>query len=86
VTAHDPRHGARAARPEDGKQRQTPAIREPRDHASGRPTFVIELWASPQLREQNPGRPLSLREALDGGREPASRREPVPEPDLEIEP
>jgi hypothetical protein len=86
VTASDPRHGAQAARPEDGKQRQTPPIREPRDQASGRPAFVIELWASPQLREQDPGRPLSLLEALDAGREPASGREPVPEPDLEIEP
>jgi hypothetical protein len=86
VTASDPRHGTQAARPEDGKQRQTPAIREPQDQTSGRPTFVIELWASPQLREQNPGRPLSLREALDAGREPESGREPVPEPDLELEP
>jgi hypothetical protein len=86
VTASDPRHEAQAAPPEDGKQRQTTANREPQDQTSRRPTFVIELWANPQLREQNPGRPLSLREALDAGHEPSSHKEPVPEPDLEIEP
>jgi hypothetical protein len=86
VTASDPRHGAQAARPEDGKQPQTSAGREPQEQTSRWPAFVIELWANPQLREQNPGRPLSLREALGAGREPTSHKEPVPEQGLEIEP
>jgi hypothetical protein len=56
------------------------------DPAAARPEFVIELWASPQLRERNPGRPLSLYEALEAGREPAPGREPEPDPELEAEP
>ena len=85
MTSSGPRRGAPGARPDDGKQRQAAAIREPQDQAR-RPTFVIEIWASPQLREQNPGRPLSLREALDAGRGPAPRREPEPDPEPEAEP
>jgi hypothetical protein len=79
MTPSDLRPGAGAARPESDKQRQAAAIREPAD----RPTFVVEVWASPQLREQHPDRALSLCEALEGGREPALRR--VPEPDREPE-
>jgi hypothetical protein len=82
----DPRPGAPAARPEGDKQPQAAAIREPQDQTGRRPKFVVEIWASPQLHDQNPGRPPSLCEALDAGREPAPRSEPGPDPDLEPEP
>ena len=85
MTSSDPRHGASGARPV-GDKRQAAAIGEPQDQTRRRPTLVIEIWASPQLREQNPGRPLSLREALDAGRGPAPRREPEPDPEPEAEP
>ena len=79
MTPSDLRPRAGAARPESGKQRQTAAIREPAD----RPEFAVEIWASPQLREQRPDRPLSLYEALEAARESEPDREP--EPDCEPE-
>ena len=84
MTASDPREAAPDARSEVDKQRQEAASRELQDRTGRRPEFVIEIWASPQLREQNPGRALSLTEAL--GRQPAARRDREPDPDPEIEP
>ena len=84
MTASDPREAAPDARSEVDKQRQEAASRELQDRTGRRPEFVIEIWASPQLREHNPGRALSLCEAL--GREPALREEPEPDPELEAEP
>jgi hypothetical protein len=84
VTASDPREAAPDGRPEGGKQRQEAANRELQNRTGRRPEFVIEVWASPQLREQNPGRALSLSEAL--GRQPAARRDREPAPEPEIEP
>jgi hypothetical protein len=83
MTSSDPRQGAPAARPE-GDKHQAAALRQPPDRQGRQPQFVIEIWASPQLREHNPGRALSLCEAL--GREPALREEPEPDPELEAEP
>jgi hypothetical protein len=54
VTASDPREAAPDARSEVDKQRQEAASRELQDRTGRRPEFVIEIWASPQLREQNP--------------------------------
>jgi hypothetical protein len=84
MTASDPREAAPDARPEGDKQRQEAASRELQDRTGGRPKFVIEIWASPQLRKQNPGRALSLSEAL--GRQPAARRDRELDPEPEIEP
>ena len=83
MTSSGPRHGAPGTRPDRGKE-QTAAIREPQDQAGSPPKLVIEIWASPRLRDQNPGRPLSLEEAL--GRGPAPHREPEPAPEPEPEP
>ena len=84
MTSAGPGHGAEAATPESGTQQQAPAIREPQDPTGRPPKFVIEIWASPRLRDQNPDRPLSLDEAL--GRGPAPHREPEPAPEPEPEP
>ena len=46
------------------------------------PDFVIEIAISPQLRDRDPGRPLSLQEALEVGHQPQARAEP-PEPEAE---
>jgi hypothetical protein len=83
MTSDDPRQGTQAATPEGGKH-QAAAIRQPQDRNGRRPEFVIEIWASPQLRAQDPGRPPSLCEAL--GRGPATRREPEPDLEPEAEP
>ena len=86
MTATGPRQPAPGARPEAGQQRQDAATAEAQ-HRDGRPpTFVIEIWASPQLREQDPGRALSLSEALEAGHQPAARRDREPDPEPEIEP
>jgi hypothetical protein len=82
VTPSDLRPGAEAARPESGKQRQAAATREPGDP----PEFAVEIWASPQLREQHPDRPLSLCEALEAARESEPGREPEPDRELEAGP
>ena len=79
MTRSDMRPEAGAARPESDKQRHAAAIREPADP----PEFAVEIWASPQLREQHPDRPLSLCEALEAARESEPGR--VPEPDREPE-
>ncbi len=79
MTRSDMRPGAGAARAESGKQRHAAATREPADP----PEFAVEIWASPQLREQHPDRALSLCEALEAGHERTPRR--VPEPDREPE-
>ncbi len=85
MTASDPRNGAPGARPESDKQ-QAAAIGEPQDRSSRRPEFVIEIWASPQLRQQNPGRALTLSEALEAGCQPSPHRIPELDPEPEIEP
>ena len=84
MTASNPRQAAPSALPDGGTQPQAAATGEPQDRNSGRPRFVIEIWASPQLREQDPGRALSLSEAL--GRRPGARRDREPDPEPEIEP
>jgi hypothetical protein len=84
MTASDPREAAPDVRPEDDKQRQEAASHELQDRTGRGPKFAIELWASPQLRKQNPGRALSLSEAL--GRQPAARRDREPDPEPEIGP
>jgi hypothetical protein len=84
MTASDPWEAAPDARSDGDKQRQEAASRELQDRTGRRPTFVIEIWASPQLRKQNPGRALSLSEAL--GRQLAARRDREPDPEPEIEP
>jgi hypothetical protein len=82
MTPSDLRPGAGAAGPDSDKQRQTAATREPADP----PEFAVEIWASPQLREQHSDRALSLCEALEAGDEPAPRREPEPDREPEAEP
>jgi hypothetical protein len=84
MTASDPREAAPDGRREGDKQRQEAAKRELQDRTGRRPEFAIEIWASPQLRKQNPGRAPSLSEAL--GRHPAGRRDREPDPEPEIEP
>lgn len=84
MIASDPRDATPDALSEGDKQRQEAASRELQDRTGRRPTFVIEIWASPQLREQKPGRALSLSEAL--GRQPAAPRDREPDPEPEIEP
>jgi len=84
MTGNDPQHAASSAQPDGDKQRQEAASREPQDRTGRRPQFVIEIWASPQLREHNPGRAPSLSEVLEAGRQAAARdREPDPEPEIE---
>jgi hypothetical protein len=85
VTSGGPRNGAPGARPDRGKQ-QAATIGEPQDQTGERPKFVVEIWTSPRLRERDPGRPLSLCELLDAGRETAFRRERGPDPEPEPEP
>ena len=84
MTVSDRRDAASDAPPEGDKQRQEAASRELPDRTGGRPKFVIEIWANPELRERNPGRALSLSEAL--GRQPAAPRGREPDPEPEIEP
>ena len=50
--------------------------------AARTPSYVIVLWQAPELRQRNPGLPLSLHEALQLGRHP----EPDPSADREAEP
>ena len=59
---------------------------EPGHQTGRRPEYAIEIWASPQLRERDPDRALSLLEALEAGREPAPGRPPEPDPEPEPEP
>ena len=86
MTATGPQQPAPGARPEAGKQRHEAVTAEPQHRDDRPPTFVIEIWASPQLREQNPGRALSLSEALEAGHQPAARRDCEPDTEPEIEP
>jgi hypothetical protein len=86
MTASDPRQTTPGARPEGDKQRQAAATSEAQDRSGRRPEYVIEIWASPQLRSKDPGRPLSLAEALQAGRQPAAGRDREPDPEPEIEP
>ena len=86
MTVGDPREAAPDGRPEGDKQRQEAADHELQSRTGRRPEFVIEIWASPQLREQNPGRALSLSEALEAGHQRAAYRDREPDPELEIEP
>jgi hypothetical protein len=73
-----PRPPARPAQPprpsrhEPGRTRST----------AGRPSeYVIVWWIAPELRERNPGMPLSLHEALQVG-QPAGRYVPIPIPPM----
>ena len=86
MTATGSRHGMPSARPEAGKQRHEAVTAEPQHRDDSPPTFVIEIWASPQLRQQNPDRAQSLSEAIKAGRHPAAHRDREPDPELEIEP
>ena len=81
MTASDPREAAPDVRPEGDKQPQEAASRELQERTGRRPKFVIEVWASPQLRNQDPGRALSLSKAL--GRATSTDPEPDREPELE---
>jgi hypothetical protein len=82
VTATGPQHLPPQAPPQVGDQRQGAATADP-PHRSGRPQqFAVEVWASPQLRNQDPGRDLSLAEALGRAAAPTDP-EPGPEPELE---
>jgi hypothetical protein len=85
MTAVAPRQAATGAPPDDDKQRAA-ATSEPRNCSGRRPEYVIEIWASPQLRDKDPGRPLSLAEALQAGRQPAAGRDREPDPEPELEP
>ena len=86
MTATGPPHPPPQAPPEAGDQRQDATTADP-PHRSGKPPqFAVEVWASPLLREQNPGRALSLSEALEAGHQPAAHRDREPDPELEIEP
>jgi hypothetical protein len=75
-----------SARPEAGRQRHEAVTAEPQHRDDRPPAFAIEIWASPQLREQNPGRALSLSEALEAGHQPAAHGDREPDPEPEIEP
>jgi hypothetical protein len=86
VTANDPGQAARGAHPDGDKQPQAAPAAEPQDRTGRQPQFVIEIWASPQLRQQNPDRAQSLSEAIKAGRHPAAHRDREPDPQLEIEP
>jgi len=87
MTARHPRPGAPRVTPGGGKQPQAPPPREPQDQRGGRPPeYVIEIWASSELRERDQARPLSLSEALQAGRPPAPGKDPEPDLEPEIEP
>jgi hypothetical protein len=70
--------------PGASSQRQAPAAAEPQDHPGRQPTFVLELWASPQLRNRDPNRAPSLADVL--GRQPAADKDREPDLEPEIEP
>ena len=54
-----------------------------RDIGGASPEYVIDVWASDQLRlEHGP----SLWQVLEAGRSPAPRAEPQPDPEPEAEP
>jgi hypothetical protein len=80
-------------RPPEEDTPMTRSARTPRQPApeqqpagSRAPAYVIELCASPELRARNPGRPLSLAEALQVAHGDAAGRDRDPEPELEAEP
>jgi hypothetical protein len=62
---------------------RTPARAEPWDRIGWHPDHVIEIAISPQLRQLDPDRPLSLLEALQAGH---ADRQPAAEPEPEAEP
>jgi hypothetical protein len=83
VTATGPQHRPPQAQPGAGNQRPDTATADPQ-HCGGKPPqFVIEVWASPQLRNQVPSRAPSLAEALA---RPATPRDPEPDREPELEP
>jgi hypothetical protein len=46
------------------------------------PEYVIEIYITPQLRQRDPARPLTLLEALDTGRPaPKAAARDAPEPE-----
>ncbi len=50
------------------------------------PAYVVEVLINPQLRARNPGRPLTLCEALQVGHGPEPGRKPEPDLEPEAEP
>jgi hypothetical protein len=85
VTASD-RRSALGSPASSHQQPQAPKAGERLARDGRPPQSAIEIWASPQLREQNPGRPLSLSEALQSGRRSAASKGREPDPEPEIEP
>jgi hypothetical protein len=80
-------------RPPEEDTTMTRSARTPRQPVPERqpagnraPAYVIELWASPELRARNPGRPLSLAEALEVAHGDAAGLDRDPDPELEAEP
>lgn len=61
--------------------RRPAAGAEPRERTGRHPDYVIEIAINPQLRERDPGRPLTLLEALQAGHPPAPPGQPAPEPE-----
>jgi hypothetical protein len=61
-------------------------VPEQQPAGSRAPAYVIELWASPELRARNPARPLSLAEALEAAHGYAAGLDRDPDPELEAEP
>ena len=76
-----PRPRPRAGRRQQAAPTSGPA--EPWDRIGWHPDHVLEIAISPQLRQADPGRPLSLLEALELSRPP---RQPAAEPEPEAEP
>lgn len=58
---------------------------EPWDRIGWHRDHFIEIAISPQLRERDPGRPLSLLEALEVGHPTPAGRQPESEPEREAE-
>ena len=85
MTGRQPEPAPRTADARRGDAERTPARTEPWDRIGWHPDHVIEIAISPQLRERDPGRPLSLLEALQAGRNTAARQ-PTAEPEPEAEP
>ena len=74
----------RSAEARRGDASRAAAAAGPWDRIGWHPDHVIEIAISPQLRERDPHRPLSLLEALQAGH-PAGPQ-PAAEPDTEPEP
>jgi hypothetical protein len=87
MTSRQPEPAPRTAPARRRDAGRAPARDEPWERIGWHPDHVIEIAISAQLRQRDPGRPLSLLEALDIGRAAASRQAaPEPEPEAEAEP